>query len=213
MSGRFIPSLDRGWIRRQLTFFREGVTAPLPQSTAAWYAPGGGSFIFAKDTRRRRRNHAALPLRLDHPPDDAAHGWKVTHRFASVGTSARPDRVRLHRRGGQAAPSRPLRDESARAGVGQAGAAMEGPWSVEAWSPDDRELLVVTRASAGRAAPVAGRREHRREDAADRTRRYATWRFAAVFGRTDDSCTPSAIVAPSSCGCGAAILPPDRGSC
>ena len=36
--------------RRQLTFFREGVTAPLPQSTAAWYAPGGEYFLFAKDT-------------------------------------------------------------------------------------------------------------------------------------------------------------------
>src|SRR6476620_1664905 len=40
------PGMDR----RQLTFFRDGVSAPLPQSTAAWYAPGGEYFLFAKDT-------------------------------------------------------------------------------------------------------------------------------------------------------------------
>ena len=39
-----------GAARTQLTFFRDGVTAPLPQSTAAWYAPGGEYFLFAKDT-------------------------------------------------------------------------------------------------------------------------------------------------------------------
>ena len=40
------PGMDR----RQLTFFREGVAAPLPQSTAAWFEPGGAYFIFAKDS-------------------------------------------------------------------------------------------------------------------------------------------------------------------
>ena len=40
------PGMDR----RQLTFFREGVSAPLPHTTSAWYDPRGEYFLFARDT-------------------------------------------------------------------------------------------------------------------------------------------------------------------
>lgn len=38
-----------GMARRQLTFFKEGVPPPSPLSPGAWYAPGGASFVFARD--------------------------------------------------------------------------------------------------------------------------------------------------------------------
>ena len=167
------PGMDR----RQLTFFREGVTAPLPQSTAAWYAPGGEYFLFAKDT-----GGGAETTQLFRYDPVTRQTTQVTDGKSRIGSP-----VWAHRPGliayDSSTPGKgsvrdlyvmnPLEPASARLV-----ASAEGQWSVEAWSPDDRELLVVN-------APAQGEQHLWRVDVTTGAKtaltepgEYATWRFA-----------------------------------
>ncbi len=168
------PAMDR----RQLTFFREGVTAPLPQSTAAWYAPGGGYFLFAKDT-----GGGAETTQLFRYDAATRQTTLVTDGKSRVGAPVWAHRANLiaydsSSRGGHGGADRdlyvmnPLEPSSARLV-----AEGDGQSSIAAWSPDDRELLVSN-------APAQGEQHLWRVDLATGARsaltdpkEYAAWRF------------------------------------
>jgi dipeptidyl aminopeptidase/acylaminoacyl peptidase len=168
------PGMDR----RQLTFFREGVSAPLPQSTAAWYAPGGEYFLFAKDT-----GGGAETTQLFRYDSATRQTTLVTDGKSRVGSP-----VWAHRAGLIAYDSSPpgtgtRRDLYVINPVERASARLvttvDGQWSVEAWSPDDREILVSN-------APAQGEQHLWRVDvttgaktALTEPKEYATWRFPA----------------------------------
>src|SRR4051794_1312847 len=168
------PGMDR----RQVTFFREGVSAPLPQSTGAWYAPGGEYFLFAKDT-----GGGAETTQLFRYDSATRQSTLVTDGRSRIGAP-----VWAHRAGliayDSSSPGKgggrdvyvmnPLEPKSARLV-----ATVEGQWSVEAWAPGDREVLVSN-------APAQGEQHLWRVDVATgaktaltEPKEYATWRFPA----------------------------------
>ena len=168
------PGMDR----RQLTFFREGVSAPLPQATAAWYEPGGSYFVFAKDTGggaettqlfRYDTASRQTTLLTDGKSRNGAPAW--SHRAGLIAFEST-------RRGGHNGADRDIyvmdpTDPASTRLVAQ----VEGSWSVAGWSPDDRELLAVHSSSGSeqhvwRVDVKTGRR--RPLSPPDE---YATWRF------------------------------------
>lgn len=168
------PGMDR----RQLTFFREGVSAPLPQAAGAWYAPGGAYFIFAKDT-----GGGAETMQLFRYDTATRQTTIITDGTSRTGAPVWASRAGLiafdsTRRGGHNGADRdlyvmnPMDPASARLV-----AEMEGPWSAEAWSPDDREILAEH-------SPAQGQQHLWRVDvrtgakaALTDPNEYAIWRF------------------------------------
>jgi dipeptidyl aminopeptidase/acylaminoacyl peptidase len=132
------PGMDR----RQLTFFRDGVAAPAPQSTSAWYEPGGAYFIFAKDT-----GGGAETTQLFRYDAVTRQSTLLTDGRSRIGAPVWAHRSGLiafdsTARGGHDGADRdlyvmnPLDPSSSRLVV-----AMEGTWSAAAWSPNDREII------------------------------------------------------------------------
>jgi dipeptidyl aminopeptidase/acylaminoacyl peptidase len=128
--------------RRQLTFFREGISAPLPQGSAAWYAPAGDYFIFAKDTgggaettqlfRYEPATRRAILL-TDGASRNGSPVW--AHKSGLIAFDST-------RRGGHDGADGDLYVMDPRApGSARLVAQTEGAWSVEAWSHDDREIV------------------------------------------------------------------------
>lgn len=168
------PGMDR----RQLTFFREGVSAPLPQGTSAWYEPGGTYFVFAKDS-----GGGAETMQLFRYDSATRHTTLLTDGKSRTGAPVWSHHAGLiafdsNRHGGHNGADRdlyvmnPMDPASARLVAG-----MEGPWSVEAWSPDDRELLAAR-------SPAQGEQHLWRVDlktgaktALTDPNEYAIWRF------------------------------------
>jgi hypothetical protein len=132
------PGMDR----RQLTFFREGVSAPLPQGRSAWYAPDGASFLFAKDS-----GGGAETMQLFRYDLTTRQTTLLTDGKSRTGTPVWSPDGRLiafdsTRRGGHKGADRDLyvMDPTDPASA-RLVAEMEGPWSAEAWSPDGREIV------------------------------------------------------------------------
>jgi dipeptidyl aminopeptidase/acylaminoacyl peptidase len=131
------PGMDR----RQLTFFREGVSVPPPGSTIAWYDPSGSYFVFAKDAGgggettqlfRYDRATAKSTLLTDGKSRNGAPAW--SHRSGLIAFES----TRRNGKDRDLYVMDPTSPASTRL-VTQ----MEGSWTVAEWSPDDRELLAV----------------------------------------------------------------------
>jgi len=168
------PGMDR----RQLTFFREGVSAPLPQGRSAWYAPDGGSFIFARDS-----GGGAETMQLFRYDLTTRQTTLLTDGKSRTGTPVWSHDARLiafdsTRRGGHNGADRdlyvmnPIDPGSARLV-----AETEGPWSAEAWSPDGREIVAEH-------SPAQGEQHLWRVDVKTGAKtaltdpaEYAIWRF------------------------------------
>jgi dipeptidyl aminopeptidase/acylaminoacyl peptidase len=168
------PGMDR----RQLTFFREGGSAPLPQATGAWYEPRGTYFVFANDTgggsetMQLFRYDAATrqtTLLTDGKSRNGTPVWAHAAGLIAFDST---------RRGGHNGADRDLYVMDPRdPGSTRLVAEMEGPWSVGAWSPDDQEILAVlspaqgeqhlwrVNVKTGARVPLTGADE------------YAIWRF------------------------------------
>ncbi len=134
------PGMDR----RQLTFFREGVTSPPSTGRSVWYAPDGSYFLYAKDT-----GGGAETSQLFRYDPVTLQSTLVTDGKSRNGSPAWSRKAGLiaydsTRRGGHNGADRdlyvmnPLDPASARLVT-----EVEGSWSVADWSPDDRELVVV----------------------------------------------------------------------
>ncbi|MEO8521907.1 MAG: prolyl oligopeptidase family serine peptidase [Acidobacteriota bacterium] len=162
-----------GMARRQLTFFKEGVPPPSPLSPGAWYAPGGGSFVFARDagggaeTTQLYRYDAATRQSTLLTDGSSRHGLPVwAHKAGLIAYDST-------RRGGHGGADRDLYVMNpANPASARLVAEMDGVWGADAWSPDDREL-VVTHAPAqgeqhlwrvdvatGRKTPLTDPAEH-----------------------------------------------------
>jgi dipeptidyl aminopeptidase/acylaminoacyl peptidase len=168
------PGMDR----RQLTFFREGVSAPPPQGRSAWYAPDGGSFIFAKDT-----GGGAETMQLFRYDLTTRQTTLLTDGKSRTGTPAWSHDARLiafdsTRRGGHNGADRDLYVMNpADPGSARLVSEMEGPWSAEAWSPDGREIVAEH-------SPAQGEQHLWRVDVKTGAKtaltdpmEYAIWRF------------------------------------
>jgi dipeptidyl aminopeptidase/acylaminoacyl peptidase len=168
------PGMDR----RQLTFFREGVSAPLPQATSAWYEPGGAYFVFAKDS-----GGGAETTQLFRYDPATRHTTLLTDGKSRTGVPVWSHHAGLiafdsNRHGGHDGADRDLyvmnpMDPASTKLVSE----MEGPWSVEAWSPDDGELLAAL-------SPAQGEQHLWRVDLKTGAKtpltdpnEYAIWRF------------------------------------
>lgn len=168
------PGMDR----RQLTFFREGVPAPSPQSAGAWYEPGGTYFVFPRDT-----GGGAETMQLFRYDLATRQATLLTDGKSRNGTPAWAHRSRLiafdsSARGGHNGADRDLYVMDPMApGSGRLVAELDGTWSVGEWSPDDREILAVhspaqgeqhlwrVNAGTGAKSPLTDPHE------------YAIWRF------------------------------------
>ncbi|MDQ3212106.1 MAG: hypothetical protein M3Q85_05495, partial [Acidobacteriota bacterium] len=168
------PGMDR----RQLTFDREGVSAPPPQGTSAWYGPRGTYFVFAKDT-----GGGAETMQLFRYDLDTRRTTLLTDGKSRNGSPAWAHRAGLmafdsNQRGGHNGADRdlyvmnPLNPASAKLV-----AEMQGLWSVAAWSPDDREILAAHAPAQGQQhlwrIQVATGAKSPLTDQAE----YASWRF------------------------------------
>lgn len=131
------PGMDR----RQLTFFREGVSVPLPGATIAWYDPSGSYVVFAKDaaggaetTQLFRYDPATAKSTLltDGKSRNGAPAWSNRSGLIAFESTRRNGKDR------DLYVMDPTDPASTRL-VTQ----VEGSWSVAEWSPDDRELLAV----------------------------------------------------------------------
>lgn len=131
------PGMDR----RQLTFSREGIPAPLPGATIAWYGPDGSYFVFQKDAGggaettqlyRYDVTTAKSTLLTDGKSRNGVPAW--SHRSGQIAFES----TRRNGKDRDIYVMNPDDPSSARL-VTQ----VEGSWSVAEWSPDDRELLVV----------------------------------------------------------------------
>jgi dipeptidyl aminopeptidase/acylaminoacyl peptidase len=170
------PGMDR----RQLTFFREGVSAPLPQDTSAWYAPGGSYFLFAKDT-----GGGAETTQLFRYDTATRQTTLITDGKARFGAPVWAHRSNLvaydstSRGGHNGADSDLYVMDPLQPGSARLVAEAEGQWSVAAWAPDDSELLASQ-------APAQGEQHLWRIDVKTGAKtpltdpkEYAIWRFAA----------------------------------
>jgi len=134
------PGMDR----RQLTFFREGVTLPSSTGRSVSYAPDGSYFVYEKDTgggaetsQLFRYDPATLQSTLltDGKSRNGSPAWSRKSGLIAYEST---------RRGGHNGADRdlyvmnPLDPASARIVT-----EVEGSWSVADWSPDDRELIAV----------------------------------------------------------------------
>lgn len=168
------PGMDR----RQLTFAREGVSAPPPQGTSAWYGPRGTYFVFTKDT-----GGGAETMQLFRYDLDTRQTTLLTDGKSRNGSPAWAHRAGLmafdsNQRGGHNGADRdlyvmnPLNPASAKLV-----AEMQGLWSVAAWSPDDREILAAHAPAQGQQhlwrIQVATGAKSPLTDQAE----YASWRF------------------------------------
>jgi len=131
------PGMDR----HQLTFFREGINAA---TAGAWYAPDGSYFVFSKDS-----GGGAETMQLFRYDPLSARSTLITDGKSRNGVPVWSHHSGLiafdsTSRGGHNGADRdlyvmnPLDPTSLRL-VSE----VEGSWSVEDWSPDDSELLVV----------------------------------------------------------------------
>jgi dipeptidyl aminopeptidase/acylaminoacyl peptidase len=129
-----------GAARTQLTFYRDGVTG------GAWFGPGGGHFVFRKDTAgggeamqlfRFDTDSGATTLLTD---GKARHGepvWASTRDLIAYDSTRRDGKNRnLYVMN----PSNPSSDRMI--------AKLDGNWRVLDWSPDDKELLVLESVSS-----------------------------------------------------------------
>jgi dipeptidyl aminopeptidase/acylaminoacyl peptidase len=130
------PGMDR----RQLTFFREGLTS----ATGAAYDPGGSYFVFGKDSgggaetqQLHRFDLATLQSTLltDGKSRNGYPAW--SHRSGLIAFDST-------RRGGHGGRDRDLyvmnpTDLASTRLVTE----LDGRWSAAEWSPDDREILAV----------------------------------------------------------------------
>lgn len=167
------PGMDR----RQLTFFREGVPAPPPLGEAAWYDPGGRYFLFSKDTGGG--SETTQLFRYDSATRQSAMVTDGKGRTGSPVWSHRAGLIAYDstRRGGHDGADRDLYVMNpAQPGTARLVAELEGAWGAAAWSPDDREIIVVH-------APAQGEQHLWRVDVASGARRaltdpaeYASWR-------------------------------------
>ncbi len=167
------PGMDR----RQLTFFREGVPAPPALSTGAWYAPGGGSFLFLKDTGGGAETSQLF--RYDHATRQTVMLTDGKGRTGAPVWSYRSGLVAYDstRRGGHGGADRDLYVMNpADPASARLVAELEGTWSAAAWSPDDREIVAVH-------SPAQGEQHLWRIDVATGAKRaltdpveYAAWR-------------------------------------
>jgi dipeptidyl aminopeptidase/acylaminoacyl peptidase len=168
------PGMDR----RQLTFFREGVSAPLPQATSAWYDREGAYFVFAKDT-----GGGAETMQLFRYDVATRQATLLTDGKSRNGPPVWAHRLGLiafdsTRRGGHGGVDRDLYVMNPMApGSAKLVAEMEGQWSVGAWSPDDRELIAGEAPAQGEQHLWRVNVETGRKTPLTDPNEYAIWRF------------------------------------
>ncbi len=134
------PGMDR----RQLTFFREGLSPPPPVGRSVWYAPDGSYFVYAKDSgggaetsQLFRYDPGTLTSTLitDGKSRNGSPAWSRKSGLIAYESTLR---------GGHNGADRDLYVMNP---LDPAGARMvtevEGSWSVADWSPDEREILAV----------------------------------------------------------------------
>jgi dipeptidyl aminopeptidase/acylaminoacyl peptidase len=168
------PGMDR----RQLTFFREGVSPPLPQSSAAWYSPDGAYFLFAKDT-----GGGAETTQLFRYDAATRQTTLVTDGKSRVGTPVWAHHANLIAYDATGGTGRSGADRDVyvmnprEPGSARLVMRTEGQWGIAGWSPDDRELLASY-------APAQGEQHLWRVDVATGAKtaltdpqEYASWRF------------------------------------
>ncbi len=169
------PGMDR----RQLTFFREGVSAPLPQTTSAWYDPRGDYFLFARDT-----GGGAETMQLFRYDFTSRQTTLVTDGQSRAGSPVWAHRQPLiafdsNRRGGRKGADWDIyvmdpRDPASVKLITE----MEGVWTADEWSPDDSEILVAQSRAQGeqhlwRVDVSTGKKKPLTDPA-----EVAIWRFA-----------------------------------
>jgi len=134
------PGMDR----RQLTFFREGVSIPPMAGRSAWYDPGGSYFVYAKDTGGGAETTQLFRYDLATSQSTLLTDGKSRNGWPSWSRKGGRIAYDSTRRGGHNGADRdlyvmdPLDPASARLVT-----EVEGSWRVAEWSPNDQEIIAV----------------------------------------------------------------------